>query len=276
MFNTDFFKKLFHQLKTDPIPDLAATLAYYFMLAIFPLMIFVLAIVSFVDIDYDEVYVLINDYFPGEVGETFTQIVLDTVGEPQGALFTIGILGTLWSASNGINAFIRAVNRAYNIEETRHFLKLRGTSIILTIGMVLLVVITLVLPVFGQVILSFLEEYLFIPPELGGLLNNLRWVIGAAIMIVTLMFLYWISPNKKVQFKDGFVGALFATFGWLAISFLFSLYVSNYGNYASTYGSIAGVIILMLWFFITGIILIVGAEINATLRHMRKTEKKKV
>ncbi|WP_078392106.1 YihY/virulence factor BrkB family protein [Shouchella patagoniensis] len=267
---TDFTKKLIEQIKSDPIPDLAATLAFYFMLAIFPLMIFVLAGVSFFDINNEQVSDLITDFFPGEIGTTFSNIVLNTIGEPQIGLLSLGIIGTLWSASNGINAFIRSVNRAYNIEETRHFLKLRGVAIVLTIAMVLLIIITLALPVFGSVILNFLENQLNLPTEVASLLNNLRWVVAIIVMIGSLMILYWISPNEKIRLLDGLPGAITATIGWQLISFFFSLYISNFANYESTYGPLAGVIILMFWFFITGIILIVGAEINATLHQMRK------
>lgn len=102
------------------------------------------------------------------------------------------------------------------------------------------------------------------------MLNNLRWVVAIIVMVGSLMVLYWISPNEKIRFLDGLPGAIIATIGWQLISFFFSLYISNFANYESTYGPLAGVIILMFWFFITGIILIVGAEINATLHQMRK------
>ncbi|AIC95477.1 YihY/virulence factor BrkB family protein [Shouchella lehensis] len=265
-----FLKKLMEQIKKDPIPDLAATLSFYFLLAIFPLMIFVLAGVSFFDIDNDQVSEMITEFFPGEIGITFSEIVLNTIGEPQVGLFSIGIIGTLWSASNAINSFIRSVNRAYNIEETRHFLRLRGTAIILTVAMVIVIIITLALPVFGSLILDFLENFLSVPSELIAVLNNLRWVVAVIVMIFSLMVLYRIAPNKRLQLKDGLPGAVVATIAWLLISFFFSLYVNDFTNFESTYGPLAGVIILMFWFFLTGVILIIGAEINATLHQMKK------
>ncbi|GAF19206.1 LOW QUALITY PROTEIN: ribonuclease BN [Bacillus sp. JCM 19046] len=265
-----FSKKLIDQIKADPIPDLAATLAFYFILAIFPLMIFVLAGVSLFDIDTEEVSMMISQFFPVEIGDAFTNIVLNTIGTPQIGLLSIGFLGTLWSASNAINSFIRSVNRAYNIEETRHFLKLRGTAVLLTIAMVILIIVTLALPVFGNVILDGLENFLRIPSEVVSVVSNLRWVVAFVVMIASLMVLYWISPNEKIQFRHALPGAIVATIGWQLISFLFSIYVSNFGNFESTYGPLAGIIILMFWFFITGIILIIGAEVNATIHQMKK------
>ncbi|MFS0787627.1 YihY/virulence factor BrkB family protein [Shouchella sp. 1P09AA] len=265
-----FFKLLVEQIKKDPIPDLAATLSFYFLLAIFPLMIFVLAGVSFFDIDNEQVSNTITEFFPGEIGETFSEIVLNTIGEPQIGLFSIGIIGTLWSASNAINSFIRSVNRAYNIEETRHFLKLRGTAIVLTLAMIIVIIITLALPVFGSLILDFLENFLSVPSEFISMLDNLRWVVAVTVMILSLMVLYRIAPNKHLKLKDGLPGAIVATFAWQLISFFFSLYVSDFSNFESTYGPLAGVIILMFWFFLTGIILIIGAEINATIHQLQK------
>ncbi|MCM3714085.1 YihY/virulence factor BrkB family protein [Alkalihalobacillus oceani] len=265
-FLTIFIK----QLKTDPIPDWAATLAYYFMLSIFPLLIFMLALIPYFNLDGDMIGQLIHDYLPADLADLISTTILEVVSEPQGGLLSFGILATIWSASNGVNALIRAVNRSYNIEETRNFLKLRILSIFLTLGMIIVIVATLLLPVFGNVIIRFIETYFFLPEETAVLLNMLRWVIGIALMTFVLMILYWVSPNVRLKFRDVIVGALTATVSWQIISFAFSSYVSNFGNFSATYGSLGGVIILMLWFFLTGLILVLGGELNASLYLQKK------
>lgn len=270
MKNHSFIKIFTHQLKTDPIPDWAATLAYYFMLSIFPLMIFMLALIPYFNLDTDMIYSLINDYMPSELAELFSTTILEVISEPKGGLLSFGVLATIWSASNGVNALIRAVNRSYNIEETRSFLKLRFLSILLTIGMIIVIVVTLLLPVFGNVIIRAMETYFFVPQETAMLLNMLRWIVGVGLMTFVLMILYWIAPNVKIRFKEGIIGALAATFGWQVISIAFSTYVSNFANFSATYGSLGGVIILMLWFFLTGIILVIGGEINASLYQQKQ------
>ncbi len=273
MQNHSFMKTFIHQLKTDPIPDWAATLAFYFMLSIFPLMIFMIALVPYFNLNIDMISSLINDYVPSELADLFSTTILEVISKPQGGLVSFGVLATIWSASNGVNALIRAVNRSYNIEETRNFLKLRLLSILLTIGMIIVIVATLLLPVFGNVIIRVMETYFSVPRETTTILNMLRWIVGIGLMTLVLMVLYWIAPNVKLKFKQVIVGAATATVGWQVISLAFSTYVSNFANFSATYGSLGGVIILMLWFFLTGIILVIGGEINASLYLQRKSNR---
>lgn len=270
-----FFKSFIAKVKTDPILDWAATLAYYFMLSIFPLLIFILALIPYFHFDIETVYSFINDYIPEGLADTLSTTILEVVSKPQGGLLSFGILATIWSASNGMNALIRAVNRSYNIEETRHFFKLRFLSILLTIALILVIVVTLLLPVFGHVIIETLETYFYLPHETANVLNTLRWIIGISLMTFVLTVLYRIAPNIPLTFRQVIIGSVTATVGWQVISLAFSHYVSNFGNYTATYGSLGGVITLMLWFFLTGMILVIGGEINATLYQQKhqSTEK---
>ncbi|MDT8858603.1 YihY/virulence factor BrkB family protein [Alkalihalobacillus sp. MEB130] len=265
MQSQSFYRIFWHKLKTDPIPDWAATLAYYFMLSIFPLLIFLLALIPYFQFDLDTIYSFINDYVPEDLADLLSTTILEVISEPQGGLLSFGVLATIWSASNGVNALVRAVNRSYNIEETRNFVKLRLLSILLTFGMIAVIIVTLLLPVFGNVIIQALENYFFLPHETAQILNSLRWIIGIGLMTIVLMLLYSLAPNVKLTAKQVIIGAVTATVGWQVISALFSTYVSNFGNFTATYGSLGGVIILMLWFFLTGVILVIGGEINASL-----------
>ncbi|WP_332634270.1 YihY/virulence factor BrkB family protein [Halalkalibacter flavus] len=266
----NFMKLFIHKLKTDPIPDWSATLAYYFMLSIFPLLIFLLALIPYFHFDLDTIYSFINDYVPEGLDELFSTTILEVISEPQGGLVSFGVLATIWSASNGVNALVRAVNRSYNIEETRNFVKLRILSILLTIAMIAVIVFTLLMPVFGNVIIHALEDYFFLPHETAQILHSLRWIVGIGLMTFVLMIVYSIAPNVKLTFKQVIIGAVSATVCWQVISALFATYVSNFGNFTATYGSLGGVIILMLWFFLTGVSLVIGGQINATLYLQKK------
>ncbi|KGA95748.1 ribonuclease yfkH [Alkalihalobacillus alcalophilus ATCC 27647 = CGMCC 1.3604] len=265
-----FWRYLIHHLKKDPILDWAATLAYYFMLSIFPLLIFLIALIPYFNVDITQIEAIINDFIPQALAEIITTIVLDTIGEPRGGLLSIGVIVTLWSASSGINAFVRAINRSYNIEETRNFLRQRLLSMLMTFGILFMIIITLLLPVFGATIINLLEQIFFLPEQITVLLNILRYVIAIILMILVLIVFYWIAPNIKVKIRNVIWGAIFATIGWQAISFGFSFYLSHFANYSATYGSLGGVIILMLWFFLTGIILVIGGQINAALYESRE------
>ncbi|MGO4888209.1 YihY/virulence factor BrkB family protein [Anaerobacillus sp. MEB173] len=265
-----FIKEFYEQLKKDPIQDSAATLAFYFMLSIFPLLIFMLALLPYLPLDIEQIYHFVHDYAPPELAELFTVTVLEVIAEPKGGLLSFGIIATIWTASNGMNALIRALNKAHNIDETRSFIKVRLMSIFMTLGLVTVFFVTLLLPVFGNVILQGINQIFPLPNETFIVLNRLRWIVGVVIMTIVLMVLYNLAPNKKLRFRHVLYGALTATIGWQFISFGFSVYIANFNNYTATYGSLGGVIILMLWFFLSGLILIVGGEINATLYNIRK------
>lgn len=268
-----FTKEFYEQIKKDPVQDWAATLAFYFMLSIFPLIIFILALLPYIPLDTEQIYHFVHDYAPPELAELFTETVLEVIAEPQGGLLSFGILATIWTATNGMNALVRSLNRAHNIDETRSFIKIRLMSIFMTLGLVTVFVVTLLLPVFGNVILNGIDEIFSLPTDTFVYLNRLRWILGAAIMTAVLMFIYIIAPNKKLGIKDAIYGALFATISWQLISFGFSLYIANFNNFTATYGSLGGVIILMFWFFLSGLILVIGGEINATLYNIRHEKR---
>ncbi|MCA0987671.1 YihY/virulence factor BrkB family protein [Guptibacillus algicola] len=264
-----FIKKLGKEIGEDRVTSLAAELAYYFMLSIFPLLILVISILPYLSIDKQEAVTFITKYAPGEIGGILQDNVVSIISEPQGGLLTVGILGTLWSASNGIMALIRALNQAYDVEESRSFIKARLLSILLTVGLIIAFVVTLVLPVFGDLIIDRMTTSLNLPESTEILFRVLRWVIAVAVMALVLSVLYRYAPNKHFPFKEVLIGSVVATIGWQVISLAFSFYVSNFGNYSATYGSLGGVIILMLWFYLTGLILLVGGEVNALI-HKRK------
>lgn len=263
-------KSLLGELKKDRATGLAAQQAYYYMLALFPMLILLIAIVPYLNLDPQKAINVINQLLPEESAQLLRDNVVKLVSERNGGLLTFGIIGTIWSASNGMNAFMKAMNIAYDVEETRSFIKARLVSILLTIGLILAFVVALLLPVFGNVILDTVQTIIPIPEPYDIIFNVIRWVIGIAVMVAVLTGLYRIAPNKHYPFKHVLPGAIFATIVWQLISLGFSFYVSNFGNYSATYGSLGGVIVLMLWLFLTGLALVLGGEINA-IYHRDKT-----
>ncbi|MBN8251403.1 YihY/virulence factor BrkB family protein [Priestia flexa] len=264
-----FVKKLITEIKEDNATGLAAEQAYYYMLSLFPMLILLLSIIPYLSLDANDAINVLESAMPAETADIFKENVVQFINNPNGGLLTIGILGTIWSASNGMNAFMRAMNEAYNVKETRSFIKVRGLSILLTIGLILTLVIALILPVFGGVILKALVSW-GLPTSFGTFLSVLRWIVAITIMIAVLSMLYRLAPNKKFPFAHVWPGAVAATLLWQLTSLGFSFYVSNFGNYSATYGSLGGVIVLMLWLFLTGLILVIGGEINA-IYHQDRT-----
>lgn len=267
-----FGKKLGKEFKKDRATGLAAEQAYYYMLSIFPLLILLISIVPYLSLDPQKALSYLQSVMPSDSFNVIEDNVVDIITKPNGGLLTFGIIGTLWSASNGMQAFIRAMNDAFDVEETRSFIKSRLISIGLTLGLLAAFIIAMVLPVFGKVIMNFVENFINIPDGMQILINVLRWAIAFVIMVTVLAILYKVAPNKHFPFKQVLPGAIAATVMWQLISFGLSFYVSNFGNYSATYGSLGGVIVLMLWFFLTGLALVIGGEISA-LYHRNNTFK---
>ncbi|WP_335869067.1 YihY/virulence factor BrkB family protein [Bacillus sp. 2205SS5-2] len=259
----DYGKQLLKEMKKDRATGLAAEQSYYYVLSIFPILILLLSILPYLSIEPIKAINFIRDVLPPDTATLIEENVMEIVTSPNGGLLTFGIIGTIWSASNGVQAFIHSMNVAFDMKETRSFIKIRLLSIVLTIGLLIAFIIALLLPVFGNVILDFISSYISIPSEFKMLFSLLRWVVAIVIISFVLAFLYHLAPNKHYPYKHVFPGAVVATLLWLAISLGFSFYVSNFGSYSDTYGSIGGVIVLMIWLYLTGLALVIGGEINA-------------
>ena len=271
----DWGKKLMKEMKTDRVTGLAAEQAYYYLLALFPLLILLLSILPYLNIDTKTALDTLKEFMPSETMNVIETNIIDILNNRNGGLLTFGILGTIWSASNGMNAFIHSMNIAYDVEESRSFIKARLISILLTLGLVVALVVMLVLPVFGKSIIHLIGDIISLPQEVQTLFSILRWVVALVVLVLVLAFLYRFAPNKTFPFKHVIPGAITATVLWLVISLGFSFYVSNFANYSSTYGSLGGVIVLMLWLYLTGLSLLIGGEINAILSRNRNIPKNK-
>lgn len=263
-FNKTFLKELFNRIKVDDVPSLSAELAYFFLLSLFPLLIFLVTLLPYLPITEDQLLRFFEVYAPESAMDLITERINDVL-QKDGKLLSFGIIATLWSASNGINAIVKAFNKAYDVKETRSFIVARGMAVVLTLAMIFVFVVAILLPVLGQQIGVFLFSYLGLSEQFITIWNLLRWPVSVAILFIVFIGLYWIAPNKKFRCKSALPGAVFATVGWIAASLGFSYYVGNFGNYTATYGSIGAIIVLMLWFYITGFIIIIGGEINAIM-----------
>lgn len=188
------------------------------------------------------------------------------MNQQNGQLLSIGIIGTLWSASNAINAIMRGFNRAYDVEEDRSFIVARLLAIVLTIAMVLVICVAFLLPIFGKMIGVYIFTFLGLSEGFLTVWGTLRWVVSSVVFFIVLMALYKLAPNKRIYLKNVVWGALFATIGWQLVSLAFSYYVNTMGNYSATYGSLGTVIVLMIWFYLSGIIIMIGGAINAISR----------
>lgn len=269
-----FFKGFMQKITQANLSGLGAQLAYFFLLALFPLLIFLMTLVPFLNLPQTQVFTMMENVLPEQVYGLIESTLKDVLENRNGGLLSIGILGTLWSASNGVNALINSLNLSYGKSETRPFLIARSMSVVFTLVLIVLVLIALVLPVFGTQIGVFLAETIGLGDRFAAVFNKFRVLLPPLVIFCGLIFMYWLGPNVKMYLRSAIPGAVLATVIWLAISYFFSFYINNFANYSATYGSIGGIIILMLWLYITGMVLIVGGIVNAIVQE-RKEQKEK-
>lgn len=269
---TEFGKEAFERFNNVDVLGMSSQLAYFFLLSLFPFLLFLATLLGYLPIESDAVLDFLNKYLPSEVSGMLESNLESLLTSQSGGLLSISIIGAIWSASKGVNALTQAFNKAYRVEEDRLFIVSRLISIGLTIALVTTIAIALLLPIFGKAIGEFVFSFVNLSDSFTQIWNTLRWTISSVILFIVLYVLYILAPNKKVKFKEAFWGAVFATFSWQIVSLGFSYYVSTLGNFSATYGSLGTVIVLMLWFYLTGIVIMLGGIINAVLVK-RKTEE---
>ncbi len=266
----DLVRELAREWKKDKASDMAAALTYYGVLAIFPLIIFMLALASLLiePADAEALVARLSQVAPGEATAILGGRIREFGQESHGGLLTLGILGALWAASSGMGALMGALNTAYGVEETRPFWKVRGIAILTTLAASVLVVMAAAIAV-------------ALPPiaaRLGGpVAEGLSWLglpVAGLMMMFLWSLLYWRLPAVRHRFRLITPGALVGVVVWLVASWAFSLYVKNFGAYDATYGAVGGVIVLLLWMWISAQALLLGAEINAIVEHASEPRPK--
>jgi membrane protein len=261
----DIAKRTRKEVKADQVPLLAAGVAFYVLLALFPAIIAGVSIYGLVadpQTVRDQINQLAQTLSPETaklIGQQIQQVT-SSAGGALGLATVIGILTALWSASSGMKALITGVNLAYDETEGRKFVKLRGLSILMTLGAMVLLAVALALIVgFPAVPDSW-------PTVLQWTAAILRFVLLAVLLMAGLAALYRYAPDRdKPKWGWASPGSVVATVLWVLASVGFSIYVNAFGNYNKTYGALAGIIILMFWLYLTAFVVLVGAELNAEM-----------
>ncbi|MEB6171406.1 YihY/virulence factor BrkB family protein [Staphylococcus pseudoxylosus] len=267
--DSNFFSFLVYRIGKDDASGLSAQLSYYFMLSLFPMLLFLLSIVPVVGVKQSTIRDMIKDHVPPAYASQVADIIGDIMSNASGSILSVGLILALWSASNGMTALMNSFNVAYDVEDSRNFIVSKLFSVLFTLAMIIVMPVALVLPTFGQQIGDLLFGPLGLGEQVKWVFDTIRYVLPVIVVLIAFMVLYTLAPNVKIKLMSVIPGAIFATIVFLAGSYLFGIYISNFSNYSKTYGSIAGIIILMLWLYITGFIIIIGAEINAIF-HQRK------
>jgi membrane protein len=266
-------RRAFAESKADHVPMLAGGVAFFAFLAVFPALIAALTLYGLVA-DPEQVARQVEGLagaLPRDAQPLITEQLGAVVASSEGTLglgLVVSLLAALWSASSGTGNLIQAINLAYDEEETRGFLKLRGTALLLTLGAIVFVLVTLAL----VAVVPPLLDALPLGPVATVLAQVVRWGLLIAVLIVSLAVVYRLAPDRDApRLRWASTGAIVAAVLWIAGSVVFSLYVDNFGSYNRTYGALAGVIVLLLWLYLTSYVVLLGAEINAEAE--RQTER---
>jgi membrane protein len=263
-----YIKLLWTQFEKHDATGLAAQCAYYFLLSLFPFLLFILSLLGYLPFSSDDVMGLIKEYIPGAVAGWIEEMLSNLLDVKRGGALSFGLILALVSASAAMNAIVIAVNKAYGLPERKSFIHSRILAVMLTLGMLIVIASALLLSVFGHWIGDWTLANIPISTKQVALWNNLRWIVNFIIVFVVFIGIYYIAPNTCLTCKSVLPGAIFAAVGWQLTSLGFSFYVNNFTNYSATYGSVGGIIVLMTWFYISALIIIIGGEINA-IRHVK-------
>ncbi|WP_300382214.1 YihY/virulence factor BrkB family protein [Clostridium sp.] len=258
------------KISNDDIFALASQLAYYLILSFFPLIISIITLVGFSNLNSEEVLISLSTLVPDSVYVLIDKTIIEIVDTQNVGLLGASIAITVWSASSGFRAVIKGVNKAYNIKEHRSYIKRAVVAIFFTLALTIIIALTLSALVFGKVIGDYITTILPFEHIISVVWNITRYGIVLFMMILVFAGIYRYTPAKKIPWKEVVPGSIFSSLGWVIVSLAFSYYINSIANYSRLYGSLGAVFILMTWLYLTSIILILGAEINSVLAPKNK------
>jgi membrane protein len=266
---TELIKRTGREVLADDCLGLAAQLAFYFFLALFPALIVLVAFVSFIPVAglLESITTNLSRVAPTEVLAIIQDQVLKIAHEKNGGLLTLGMLGTIWSTSTGLDAIISTMNQAYDIQEGRPWWTVKLIALGLTVTLALFIVISFTLVLVGPALAERLAVWAHMGPAFAWTWKMVQWPIIFLLVTLAVALIYYYAPDAVQEWIWITPGSVLATTLWLLISLGFKFYVSHFAAYNATYGAIGGVIVTMLWFYLSALAVLVGAELNAEIEH---------
>jgi len=247
--------------------QMAAALSYYFVLSLFPALIFLSAAVAYLPVPdlFGQALSLMARFIPPDSMGLVRRILADVVTPNRGAFLSFGILGALWAASGGFSAAIEALNVAYDVQDDRPFWKTRPLAVGLALAIGGLLLLTLAVMIVGPRFGEWLASRVHLSNVFVFLWPFIHWSIAIAFTILAVEALYYLAPNVKQRFLATLPGAMLAVGCWIALSYLLGFYFRHFANFNKTYGTLGAGIALMVWLYWTGFAILVGAELNSEL-----------
>jgi membrane protein len=244
---------------------------YFFLLSLFPMLIVAATMMGYLPVPnlFERGVDVASGLVPPDAMGVVRGTLASVLKEQHAGLLSLGIIGAIWSASGGFSSMIDCLDIAYDVKQSRSYIRQRVLAIGLTFAVGGLFTIALIASVLGPQFGDFLSKTFHVQALVARLWPAVRWGAIFVSVVIAIELLYFLGPNVKQRFMDTLPGAILATAVWLLASLGLGLYISHFGNYNKTYGSLGAVIALMLWLYVTSIIIIVGAEVNSELVKMR-------
>jgi membrane protein len=266
---SELARRTAREVVADNCLNLAAQLAYYFFLALFPALLFLTAVVSFIPVQglLEMITSTLARVAPGEVITIVQDQILKIANDKSGGLLTLGILGTIWSMSAGMDAIVSTLNEAYDIQEGRPWWRVKLTAIGLTLALAVFIVLAFALLMVGPTLGEKVASWFYLGPAFVWSWTILQWPVVFGLVALGIAIIYYYAPDAEQEWIWITPGSVLATVLWLITSLLFKFYVMNFASYNATYGAIGGVIVLLLWLYVSSLAVLVGAELNAEIEH---------
>ncbi|HVQ75165.1 MAG TPA: YihY/virulence factor BrkB family protein, partial [Candidatus Binatia bacterium] len=251
----------------DDCLGLAAQLAYYFFLALFPTLLFLLALASFFPIErlVPDLVDAVGPFVPDDVLRILRDQIVKISEGKHGGILTLGLLIALWTSSAAMAGMIEALNRAHNVQEGRSWWRVRGLAVVLTVALAAFVLMSFALVLAGPELPGRLNARWAGNPAVAWAWEVIRWPLALALVGTAIGAVYYFAPDVQSRVVHLVPGALVATAIWVAASVAFKHYILSFGTYTETYGAIGGVMVVLLWLYITGLAILAGAELNAEI-----------
>jgi membrane protein len=269
-------RRAMFEFKEDNLTDRAAALTYYSVLSIFPALIAMVSIAGLVwepRTITDTLTNILESIGPSSASDTFEDPIRDVTRSQStaGILLIVGLAGALWSASGYVGAFMRASNVIYEVEEGRPFLKLRPLQLLVTLVLVVLLTLVLAAVTLTGPVAEEIGDRIGVGSTAVTVWDIVKWPVLGLVVLFMLALLYYSAPNAKLAgFKWITPGSVLAAVVWVLASAGFAFYVANFGSYNKTYGALAGVVVALVWLWLTNLAILLGAEVNAEIERSRE------
>jgi membrane protein len=255
--------------------QMAAALSYYFVLSLFPALIFLSAVVAYLPIPdlFNQALALMGTFVPPDSMGLVRKVLSDVITPNRSTLLSFGLLGTLWTCSGGFSAAMEALNVAYDVDETRPFWRTRLVAIELTFQVGFLMLVALGVMIVGPRFGEWLSGSVHLSWLFAVVWPFIHWAIAVGFTVLAVECLYFIAPNVKQRFWTTLPGAILAVGWWIALSYLLGIYFRSFANFNKTYGTLGAAVAMMVWLYWTSFGMLVGAELNAELAKQTKEGK---